>query len=298
MNTHKYLICFTLMFKALTALAQEAPKEPFDIQARRVIFRLEHEETISRKGQVDTDHVFRSDGTGFVVADAERLYLVTARHVAAQKFDLRARVPSRRIDTGATEVIELRLPKGAWVFHDEGPSIQSTPSGVRRYHGVDVAVAPLPGIKNRAIVKFMACRQCPENEKNQLATEDPAPPMRVFIAGFPGDLGFEVLEQRPFFRSGIVAYTPGPGVMSASGAFVNEKCVVVDGKSEGGNSGSPVFSMSEFNGQITLVGLVIASNPATDVVIVEPASHIWETLEKARASIPSEMPSWHLLGSP
>jgi len=55
-------------------------------------------------------------------------------------------------------------------------------------------------IKNREIKAFL---YEPESESNLLPLEDPVPPQAVLVFGFPLDIGFNLLEQRPFGRLGI-----------------------------------------------------------------------------------------------
>jgi hypothetical protein len=69
------------------------------VQAGRVIFRLEHQETISRAGQAQPESVVRPDGTAFVIAHDSRLYLVTARHVAEQSSNGESWPPPERTKT-------------------------------------------------------------------------------------------------------------------------------------------------------------------------------------------------------
>jgi len=287
-----FLTCLIL---ASTSNRAEQAAEPMHVQAARAIFRLEHQETITRPGEVKAERVLKADGTAFVIEHDDRLYLVTARHVAEQSYDLRARVPSRRNDTGATEVVELRIPKESWVFHELGPEERKEGDKIIWLRGVDVAVSPIPGIKDRSIVKFRSCNPCPSGESSQLATTDPVPPSSVLIAGFPGDLGFALLEQRPMFRSGIVSIVAGDRFLSVEGAFADERSFVIDSKIERGNSGSPVFSVNQFSGAITLVGLVSAVNQASDFGVAEPASRIREALERAKGSHRDSGPEWHLL---
>lgn len=272
---------------------QSVGAEPMHVQMGRAVFRLEHEETISRPGQTTPEILQKSSGTAFVVEHEGRLYLVTARHVVEQGYDLRARVPTKRNDTGDTEVIELRIPRASWVFHELGPEERNEGQKGVKLRGVDVAVTPLHRIKDRAIVKFLSCRECPSGEKNQLATTDPAPPSTVLIAGFPGNIGFGLLEQRPMFRSGIIALVTGERSFVVNGAFADERTFLIDGKATAGNSGSPVFRIS--SGGILLIGLISATNQAADFAVAEPASRIRETLERARLSPPEVLPGWHLL---
>lgn len=276
-------------------IADDPSKEAFHVQVGRAVFRLEHVETISRKGQPATDTILKPDGTAFVVRHNGRTFLITARHVAERPYDMRARVSAKRDDTGATEVIELRIPKEAWVWHEQGPEERREGNAVVRLRGVDVAVAPLPGIKDRGIVVFGSCSPCPTGESSQMATVDSTPPTSVLVAGFPGDLGFTLLEQRPMFRSGIVALVAGERFLLIDGAYADERSIIIDRKIQPGNSGSPIFSLNQLSAQIILVGLVSASNEAWEYTIAEPASRIRETIERCIAHPPASSPAWHSL---
>lgn len=289
------LALVTVVSWGVHLVAQNSSTEPFYVQVGRGVFRLEHLETISRKGQPKPDASFKSDGTAFAIRQNDRTFLVTARHVAEQPFDLQARVPARRNDTGATEVKELRIPKEAWGFHEQGPEERREETATVRLRGVDVAVAPLPGIKDCSFVVFESCSPCPAGRSNQLAAVDTKPPASVLVAGFPGTLGFALREQRPMFRSGIVALVAGERFLLVDGAFADERSVIVDRRVQPGNSGSPVFSINQLSGQITLVGLVSATNEAWDYTIAEPASRIRETIERTIARPPTGAPEWHLL---
>ncbi len=273
---------------ALPCLAAP-PREPLHVQASRAVFRLEHLDKDA------TEHA--PDGTAFVIRWRDELYLVTARHVAEMPYDLRARVPSRRADNGETEVVELRIPRDAWVFHELGPRVSLDEGKLTKMRAVDVAVARLYPVEDRTIVAFLWCDPCSEGEADQLPDIDPVPPADVLIVGFPGDLGFTLREQRPMFRQGIVALVAGERFLTIEGGFVDERSFILDAKIEPGNSGSPVLHIDPVSGAITVVGLVSAANFRADFGIAEPASRIRETLARARANPPASRPDWYLLRS-
>jgi hypothetical protein len=204
-------------------------------------------------------------------------------------------VPAKRRDSGTTEVVELRVPKESWVFHYLGPEKKKEGNAEVILRGVDVAVAPLPRMKDLGIVAFESCAPCTEGLTSQLATADPTPSASVFMTGFPGDLGLQLVEQRPLFRSGIVAMVAGERFLTINGAFVDERSFVVDRRVQPGNSGSPVFSVRSFQGTITLVGLVSATNEGWEYTIVEPASRIREAIDRTIEIRPPKLPSWHSL---
>jgi hypothetical protein len=269
----------------------EPPVEPRLAQAVRAVVRLEH---VARSEQSR----LVPDGTAFVVEHDDALFLVTSRDVAEKGYDLRARIPSIRNDTGATEIVELRIPWDGWVFHETGPGIEKNGAIIVKLRGVDVAVAPLPALDDRTIGTFLSCDECPEDEANQLATVDPAPPTSVLVAGFPGSIGFTLREQRPIFRSGIISLIAGERSLIVEGAFADEKSVLIDGKVELGDRGSPVIRVDQLSGRITLVGLISAANQSADFGVAEPASRIRETLERAQSHPPATNPEWSLQSQP
>jgi hypothetical protein len=169
----------------------QASKESFYTQAERNVIRLERMLPTGEPTPV---------GTGFFVRDeANNFFVVTARHVASLGFDLRALVPTFLTATGKTDVVELRLPKAGWVYHQNAGDAETFP--------VDVAAMKIPGVQDRGFTTFRYCsHDCPKDEYNQLA-EDPQPPDEIVIFGFPGDLGFTLKEPRPMTRVGVVALT-------------------------------------------------------------------------------------------
>jgi hypothetical protein len=289
------VLWITTLVTGVSFTLAEVSTEPLHVQAGRSIFRLEHLETITRPGQATPDIVLRSDGTAFTVQHNGEAFLVTARHVAEIPYDLRARVPAKRKDTGVTQIIELRIPKESWIFHEQGPREVPEGSTTIRFMAVDVAVAPLPWPKDYDLVVFLYCDQCSSDESNQLATTDPTPPTPVLISGFPADLGLTVQEQRPLFRSGIVALLASSRFLHIGNAYADERSFVVDRRVQRGNSGSPIFNMNPFSGAITLVGLVSAANEAWDFTIATPVSRIRETINRAVANTPPRTPQWHSL---
>lgn len=291
-----FLVCTALVL-SLPLFAAEPSVESMHIQIARTVFRLEHQEVISRPGQEKPETVLKPDGTAFVVQHNDHDYLVTAGHVAKLGYDLRARVPAKRMDNQATEVIELYVPKESWVFHKSGPEIKEWRKGKARFYGVDVAVTPLLGIKDRTIVSFRSCSPCSQGVKSQLAPDDPLPPLSVLITGFPSELGLNLTEQRPLFRSGIVALVASESLLPVDGAFVDERSFVIDIRVQPGNSGSPVFNSDLFSGEIHLVGLVSATSDGGEFTIAEPASRIREAIEHAIEKPPVKQPKWDFLRS-
>lgn len=274
--------------------ASDAPaalEEPFYEQISRAVIRLEDRRT----GKL---------GTGFFVADGKRrrFALVTARHVAEAGVPLRARVPSQRRDTGETEVVELRVPPEAWVFHPESGRTTTRAEKREPLQDVDIAVAWIRSIKDR---RFRTVGYCPEDcgewAEQQFFGKPIEPPARVLVFGFPLDLGFGLEEQRPLGRVGIVSLIAKEPFLRTRetpkaklSLLRDEHVFLIDAPLFGGNSGSPVFRHPTFGG-IALIGLVSASNEKLSYAIVEPVSRIAEAIEAAAASEPAAFGSWYLL---
>ncbi len=267
-----------VIFSTAIVVAAQSPP-PLEDQLKTAVFRME----------AVYDGSYSPNGTGFLIEHNHKIYLVSARHVAEAPSNLRARVPLTRRDTGILEPVELWVPKGAWVFHSEGPSKGS--------HGVDVAVAPLPGVPSFADVRvFGSCSPCQAGETSQLAQVDPKAPLSVLVTGFPGGIGYELKEQRPFYRSAIVALVPGERLIAdEQQAFYEKDIFLIDRAVQKGTSGSPVFYFDQIKGVISVVGLQIATNNENDFSIIEPASRIRETLEQASTARPAAVPSWRRL---
>jgi hypothetical protein len=109
MRTQSFIAVMTLLLA--TATGAESPKEePLYPQLNRGIIRLEHNETVQPEGASKPIERTVPDGTGFFVACANELCIVTARHVAERDYDLHARVQCMNDMTGQAEVILLKLP--------------------------------------------------------------------------------------------------------------------------------------------------------------------------------------------
>jgi hypothetical protein len=278
-----------LMFFCATAIVAQAPKEePLYPQLSRGVIRLEHNETIQPEGAPKPIERTVPDGTGFFVACANELCIVTARHVADKGYDLHARVQSINDETGQPEVVLLKLPRDKWVFHNV--------TGDQTKNYVDVAAMRLFTIKDHSIKYF---NYVPPGfsspDKNQLPEADPDPPRPLLVFGFPADIGFELLEQRPLGRLGIISMKTEKEFIKIDGnKYAEERCMLIDARLFPGNSGSPVMSQPGLTEEIALFGLVIASNNTLDFGVIEPVSRIREVLDLAKKKPPSG--EWFLLG--
>lgn len=251
--------------------SQDEGKDTFYSQLNRAIIRLEH----------STQDTTIADGTAFFVHTGNKLFVVTARHVAEKNYDMQARVPTKHDSTGQIEVVQLRLPRDRWVFHpQQGDSVT---------HYVDVAAMRLAGIKNREIRAFLyEPAASGESESNLLPLEDPVPPQAVLVFGFPLDIGFNLLEQRPFGRLGIVSMTAGQKFLrmklNNNLKFVESRARIIDVEAFPGNSGSPIIiQLTPYNKKPQLLGLLVGTNIMLDFAIIEPVSRIRETLDIAKS---------------
>jgi V8-like Glu-specific endopeptidase len=282
----RIFLCIIAMFFANSVYAELPKEEPLYTQLNRVIIRLEHSETVQFEGTSKPIAKTRADGTAFFVAVNNELYIVTARHVVEKEYDLHARVQCRNEITGQIEVVLLELPRSEWVF----PA--STAEADTNY--IDVAVMKLYGIKDRAVTYFIyAPSGSASADKNQLPEADPDPPRPVLVFGFPVDIGFELLEQKPLGRLGIISMKTDKKFLKVDGSkYAEERCFLIDCNIFPGNSGSPVMSQPGLDEDIELFGLVIASNTGFDFGVIEPVSRIREVIDIARKKSPAG--NWQL----
>lgn len=272
----------------------ETEKESFYQQLSRVVIRLEETVPVDRSGRTKT----RPVGTAFFVKFDDRTFLVSARHVADRPNDLHARVASRRLDTGETEVMELRIPADAWVFHRQDQKKIRVGSRVHVVAAIDVAAVMIPNLKEGRVIAIEYCPDpCPEGGTQQFADADPEPPEMVLVFGFPADVGFSLLEQRPIGRLGIISMaTSEPFLRRQDGLLMDSRVVLVDAPIFGGNSGGPVFQRPENRKPLVLLGLISATNSTLSYAVAEPVSRISEAVEYARKEgEPQPPPTWDKL---
>jgi hypothetical protein len=285
-----FVATLLILLPVCSAWAEEKRKEDLYSQLNRAIIRLEHLETIRQKDSPNLNRLSRPDGTAFFVGSGGSLFVVSARHVVEQAYDLHARVESLNTRSGQKEVVLLKLPRNRWVFHHEG--------GDNDTHPVDVAAMRIRWIKDRSIRHFTY--ELPDSEakdKNQLPSEDPLPPRRILVFGFPLGIGFKLLEQRPFGRGGIIAMRTGKRFlrMNLKGTekFAEERCYIIDVEAFPGNSGSPVMNEPSLSdSRIQLLGLLSATNQKMDFAVVEPVSRIREVLDLAKDQKDEKIEYW------
>jgi len=288
------LFIFFLIFiieGGIICMAKEQTEEKEDLysQLNRAVIRLEHSEKTKEKDSDQIISIDKPNGTAFFVRSGEDLFIVTARHVVEKDYNLQARVQCKNIKTGNNEVILLKLERKRWVFHPQDES------GDTRY--VDVSAMKIPWIKDREIKAFRYELPNSENSnKNQLLFEDPLPPESILIFGFPLDIGFELIEQKPLGRLGIISMVAGNKFLKLDNKFIEEKAILIDSKIFPGNSGSPVIrQLFPLASKIQLLGLVIAQNMKMDYAIIEPVSRIRETIDLAKKESKEDMSCWYQL---
>jgi len=88
-------------FATHVALAME--KEDFYSQINRAVIRLEHFETVQKEGSPNVIMQNKPDGTAFFVQSEGSLFVVSARHVVEQSYDLHARVECLHRNSGKKE---------------------------------------------------------------------------------------------------------------------------------------------------------------------------------------------------
>lgn len=274
-----------------SAIAKET--EDLYLQLNRAVIRLEHIEAIQKEGSPNVITQNKPDGTAFFVQSEGSLFVVSARHVVEQSYDLHARVECLNVKSGKKEVIILKLPRGRWIFH--------TINGDKDTHYVDVAAMRIRWIKERTIKHFTYELSDSENkDRNQLPTEDPSPPRKILVFGFPLDIGFQLLEQRPFGRAGIISMRTGKKFLKIkigkANKFAEERCFVIDAEAFPGNSGSPVLTQTSLTDpKLQLLGLLSASNQSMDFGVVEPVSRIREVLDQAKKQKDEDIEYWSLI---
>ena len=265
----------------MSPVLAEEPRESFYSQINRTVIRLEHFETVNKEGAKFSTRANVPDGTGFFVANGNNLMLVTARHVVEKPYNLHARVQCKNSKTGEKKVVLLKLPHDKWTYHSN--------NGDKNTNYVDVAVIKLFAMRDWSIVPFRyEGEDSPDQEKNQFPDHDAEPPKPILVFGFPANIGFELVEQSPLVRFGIISLKAGSKFIKLeNGKYVEERCSLIDSRIFGGNSGGPVMNQITLeNNEPKLLGLIIAASKNLDFAIMEPVSRIRETILLARDKEP------------
>lgn len=276
MKPYSQFIMFLLILLPLSVYADEKDKESLYVQLSRAVIRLEHDEVINQENADANIARTVPDGTAFFVHGGNERYIVTARHVVEKPHDLHARVQCRNKETGKEEVILLELPRKAWIYHNN--------NGDEDTRFVDVAVMKIPTMQGIKAFRY-ELKDSNEGDKNQLPFEDPEPPHPILVFGFPTNVGFQLFEQKPLGRLGIVSMkTEKEFLRLEDGKFAEERCCLIDARMFRSNSGSPVMNQIRLgDSKPQLLGLVIAINNSLDFGVIEPVSRIRETLDMAKS---------------
>ncbi len=274
------LVCLTLF-----GCKFQPAGDPFYQHLARTVVRLE-----LVLGDSSTDR--KSGGTGFFVIYQDALYLVTARHVVDFGKPMNARIPAQRQDAPQLDVIELHLPQKAWVAHPSEPTeladIGQSSAPPPTVRPVDVAVARVPWPPTHQLAPIRT-----------LVATDPEPPEQVLVFGYPHNLGFHLIEQRPLGREGMVAMVAkAPYIWYqsnrkySSGSYADGRVLALDVRIFSGNSGSPVLPAAGVDKELVLLGLIAGGDKQLDIAVAEPASRIRETLEFAHTQDRSPQAKW------
>ncbi len=210
-----------------------------------------------------------ASGTGFIVSDGPKLYLVTADHVAnGIHFEAKATLYGHNDEPLTYDLSELtgtQAPK--WTSHKEA----------------DVAVLPISPPENfRAAIRAVPYEQ--------LATKNIAPNLDIFLTtvGFPLKLGvkdkFSPIVKVSHSASALFRYPRFDNKVEAT-------FFILDDPSVAGFSGAPVFklpfvrvgAMSSGQGAFECVGIVHGTfNDPTGgkFAAILPAFYITETISK------------------
>jgi hypothetical protein len=284
-------LCISLIFLLLGGLREGKgeEKESFYSKSNRLILRLEHVEKAAPESAGRVKEHSKSDGTAFFVQWADELYVVTARHVTERGYELRAKVRIKDLKTGTIKVALLSLPTKRWVYHPN--------QGDKDTRSVDVAAMKINWLEDHQVMTFLyEMEGQKEGRGNQLSLQDPEPPQPILVFGFPSEIGFELTEQRPMGRVGIVSMVAGNKFMKMEGKYMAERACLIDIGAFPGNSGSPVINQFSLQGepQIKLLGVLIGTNPKRRYAVMEPVSRVRETLEIARSQSLGGLTFWSL----
>lgn len=292
------VLSFFLPFLTIHASA-ESPKNTSTLysQLPLAIFRIEKAKGIECDGSnlklIDSV----SAGSGFFVSYKNKLFAVTARHVAEKREDLWANIQVGESSGDQKRVFTFKLPGDAWQFHDNAGDDNTWP--------VDVAAMKVRVLTGEYYSKYFLYN--PENpDNNQLSLNDFKPPLPIINFGYPLGMGQSLSKQQPLARQGIISICAGEPFIRRTEKtptgnitkYLNNEICVVDLRAFKGNSGSPIIRqiLPLIYSDIRLVGLVVtipARDKNLDYAVMEPVSHIRETTEKAYSVPIEETQFWY-----
>ncbi len=282
-----FLLIF--FFLSITAI----PSVNFD----QSVIRILNPEFKNPVYNIELERIGKHWGTGFFVKFEDDLYVVTARHVVDNKYDLLGIARLLNMTTNGIEIFEISLPKNNWIFHPENGNDNIFP--------VDVAVIKINQLENYKITSFVYDNDFSSksyideiikenyNQPNKVFlckafnwftdwnikeffTEDPTRPILTFISS---NKEGKILQQK---------YLKNKMACRPSNKLFEDEVFFLEGNMYPGNSGSPVIDLTPFeNPKNKLIGIHIASEetriennfifPGT--IAIEPVYRIFETLK-------------------
>ncbi|MBA7526268.1 hypothetical protein ES705_18429 [subsurface metagenome] len=289
-----YLIIIFILFFLGNSLIMSANNQ----EESSFIIRILNSEIRDQNSYLKIEKIGKHLGTGFFVSFENELYVVTARHVADQKYDLIGVARIKNNETGEIEKYKLFLPKNDWVYHPDNGNIQTCP--------VDIAVMRVDGLNNYEIFSLNSdsdflnknyieelpykdfseeiyiCRSynwISDFKIKEFMSHDPTRPILTFIINEPKK---KIFQQK---------YLKNKRKCQTFNKFFEDEILYLKGNMFPGNSGSPVIDVTPFeNPKKKLLGIHVASEMIRVenniipllVVAIEPSYRIIETLEYAK----------------
>jgi len=282
-----FLLIF--FFLSITAI----PSVNFD----QSVIRILNPEFKNPIYNINLERIGKHWGTGFFVKFEYDLYVVTARHVVDNNYDLIGITRVLNMTTNEIEIFEISLPKNNWIFHPENGSDNILP--------VDVSVTKINQLENYEITSFVYDNDFSSKSYiDELINENYNQQKKVFLCkAFNWFTDYNIKElfaldpTRPpltFFSPNKEGknlqqkYLKNKMACRPSNKLFEDEVLFLEGNMYPGNSGSPVIEITPFeNPKNKLIGIHIASEetriennfifPGT--IAIEPAYRIFETLK-------------------
>jgi hypothetical protein len=282
-----FLLIF--FFLSITAI----PSVNFD----QSVIRILNPEFKNPIYNIKLERIGKHWGTGFFVKFEDDLYVVTARHVVDNNYDLIGIARLLNITTNEIEIFEISLPKNNWIFHPE--------NGSNNISSVDVAVTKINQLANYEITAFVYDNDFSSKSYiDELIDENYGQQKKVFLCkAFNWFTDFNIEElfkydpTRPILTFIIAKkedkilqqkYLKNKIVCRSSNKLFEDEVLFLEGNMYPGNSGSPVIDLTPFeNPKNKLFGIHIASEETRiennfiflEKIVIEPAYRIFETLK-------------------
>jgi len=236
-------------------------------------------------------------GTGFFIKFEGDFYVVTARHVVDNNYDLIGIARLLNKTTNKIEIFEIKFQKNSWFFLPENDDNNNI-------NPVDVALTKINQLDNYEITAFECLKDFSSksyideliNENFQLPKEpflckafnwltdlnikefiklDPTRPMLTFISS---NKEGKILQQK---------YLKNKVICNSYKTLFEDEVLFLEGNIFPGNSGSPIIDLTPLgNPKNKLIGIAIASEKTIiennwmlpGMIAIEPAYRILETL--------------------